>query len=139
MLTALDDHQQSLSLRVVRDMDESVEDGVIAKQQDFLSSIRLCISSSGLNDNQVAMELEIQEAQFSRILKGQAHFPPNKLEELMDVCGNEVPLRWLAMHRGYGLNKLKSRLESELEEEKQKNAELELKLQHFEEFQKLNK
>ena len=139
MLTALDEQQQSLSLRVVRDMGNTVEDSVISKQPDLLSAIKLCISSSGLNDNQVAMELEIQEAQFSRILKGQAHFPPNKLEALMDFCGNEIPLRWLAMHRGYGLVKLKSRLEGELEDEKQKNAELEMKLQHFEEFQKIVK
>lgn len=109
----------------------------IARQPSWLAAIRLCVQVSGLQDNQVAIELGIQEAQFSRILAGKANFPPLKLVPLMDVCGNEIPLQWLAHHRGYGLVRLKSRLENELEESQRENAELRLKLAHFEEFQRI--
>lgn len=114
-----------------------VDMDTIIRQPSWLAAIRLCVQVSGLQDNQVGPEIGIQEAQFSRILAGKANFPPNKLIPLMEVCGNEIPLLWLAHHRGYGLVRLKSRLETELEASKQENAELRLKLAHFEEFQRI--
>ncbi len=119
------------------DSPSSVDPDTIKRQPSWLASIRLCVQLSGLQDNQVAMELGIQEAQFSRILAGKANFPPNKLTQLMDVCSNEIPLQWLAYHRGYGLVRLKSALERDLEASQQENAELRLKLSHFEEFQRI--
>ena len=53
-------------------------------------------------------------------MKGDAHFPVNKLITLMDLCGNEAPLMWLANSRGYGLVVLKS--ESERRAEGAENA-----------------
>ncbi len=120
--------------RVVRNTEADVDDTTIARQPTLLAAIKLCIQTAGLQDNQVAAELSIQEAQFSRCMSGRAHFPPNQLDALMDLCGNEVPLRWLALKRGYGLVRLKSAVEEELERERAKTAELELKVEHLAEF-----
>lgn len=126
MLTQVDS-QHSLGLTVVREQNDQTADSTVSRQPSLLAAIALCVRSSGLLDNRVAQELEIQEAQFSRILKGDAHFPPNKLNALMDVCGNEIPLRWMAMSRGYGLVRLKSEVEKENEALRQKLRDEQLK------------
>ena len=130
MLTAVDDQRELL----IRESTQAVDYLTIKKQSSFLAAINLCCSVSGLNDKQIYMELDIAAGQWTRIKSGDAHFPPNKLDELMDLCGNEIPLIWLANQRGYGLQKLQTALERELEEERQKSADLEKKLEHFTEF-----
>lgn len=89
---------------------------MVERQDSMLAAIRLCVSLSGLEDNEVALALDIQAAQWSRILAGTAHMPPNKIGDLMDLCGNEAPLLWLANARGYGLHLLKSEAERQRDE-----------------------
>jgi hypothetical protein len=100
-------------------------------------AIKLCAELAPVDDKVICLELKIDAGQWSRIKSGQAHFPDEKLTMLMDVCGNEVPLRWLALNRGYGLVRLKSALEAELESARQEIANLNVKLEHFEEFQSM--
>lgn len=133
-MSAIDAPQERLPLRIVRDIKETMEDNDLAKIKDFHAAIRKCVDNSGHDDKFIAIDLDIDQAQWSRIKSGQANFPPSKIGLLMDVCGNEIPLRWLAWSRGYGLVRLKSAVEEELEQERQRNAELEMKLKHFEEF-----
>lgn len=92
-----------------------VTQAMVAAQPTMLAAINLCVSLSGLEDKEIALELDIQPAQWSRILSGDAHFPPNKLGSLMDLCGNEAPLLWMADSRGYGLVLLKSEAERRAE------------------------
>ncbi len=101
---------------------EDVSDAVLLKKPDFLSAIRLCMDVSGLQDDHIASVLDMQPAQFSKCRNGLAHFPPNKLMPLMDLCRNDIPLRWLAVHRGKEVKPLVSTLERE-------NTELKLQLQ----------
>ena len=130
----VDRQQKTLPLRVVRQVDETLPDSELARIPDFHAAIKKCVDNSGHDDKFIALDLEIDTAQWSRIKTGQANFPPKRINDLMDICANEIPLRWLAFSRGYGLVRLKSSLEIDLEAERQKNAELELKLKHFEEF-----
>jgi len=58
---------------------------------------------------------------------GQAHFPPEKITCLMDLCGNWVPLRWLAMRYGQELKPTKTTLERENDK-----LRAELEKQHIE-------
>ncbi len=76
----------------------------------------------------------MQPAQFSKCKSGIAHFPPNKLRKLMDICGNRIPLRWLALHEGFELRPLLSTIEQELAAERKTNEELKTKLATIEEF-----
>jgi hypothetical protein len=89
---------------------------MLQAQKSLLAAINLCATLSGLDDNEIALELEIQPAQWSRIKAGQAHMPPDKIGALMDLCGNEAPLLWLARDRGYGLVLLKSEAERQRDE-----------------------
>lgn len=99
-------------------MDE-VPDSVIASCRDFKAAVRLCIEVSGLERKQVAFHLELQDAHLSRMLADskddERHFPINKITKLMEVCGNNIPLRWMANTRGFGLYRLKSEVEMENE------------------------
>ena len=135
MLTAVDSQKELL----LREAPQDVDINTILRQKNLLGAINLCCSLSGLNDKQIYMELDIAAGQWTRIKSGEAHFPPNKLELLMDICGNEIPLLWLSRRRGYGLQKLQTALERELEIERKKNADLAKKLEHFEEFSKFGK
>ena len=139
MLTRDDDRQETLPLRVPRVTGGDVTDETIRGRSGLLSAINLCIAVSGLQDNEVAAEIGMDEGQFSRCRKGTAHFPPDKIDVIEDVCGNEIPTRFKALSRGYGLVRLKSFLEEENEGLRSKLAEAELKLEHFKEFQTMRK
>lgn len=88
---------------------------LVARKQTFLSAIVLCVQLSGLDDKEIYMSLGIDAGHWSRIMKGDAHFPVDKIDMLMTMCGNEVPLQWMAQKRGYQLVMLKSAAESRIE------------------------
>ena len=109
------DNQQHLPLSR-RANPVAVTVDMVSRQQSLLGAINLCVQLSGLDDKEIASALEIQQAQWSRIKHGDAHFPPDKIGDLMDLCGNEDPLLWLANARGYGLHLLKSEAERQRDE-----------------------
>ena len=88
---------------------------LVVKQPTLASAIALCVQVSGLEEKEVYLSLEIDAGHWTRIMKGDAHFPVNKLNNLMDLCGNEAPLMWLANSRGYGLVILKTEAERRAE------------------------
>lgn len=118
----------------LRDQKKEVSLGVIAAQPTLKAALGLCKAMSGLTDEQIGSTLGIDPAQFSRIFGNGAHFPPDKLLPFMELCGNVIPLIWLAHHSGYGLYRLKSKVEQDLEEERKKNEQLDLKLATLTEF-----
>lgn len=89
---------------------------VIAAQPTMSAAIKLCVQASGLEHKEIYMALGLQQAQWSKTLNGDYHFDPEKLHDLMNVCGNEAPLVWLAHKRGYALVLLKSKVEKALED-----------------------
>ncbi len=89
---------------------------LVAKRKSLLGAINLCIDLSGLDDKEVVLSLGLDSGHFSHLRKGKGHFPPDKISALMDLCGNEAPLIWLAHTRGYGLVVLKSEAERRAEE-----------------------
>lgn len=88
---------------------------MVVKQRSLSQAIALCVQMSGLDDKEVYLTLEIDAGHWTRIMKGDAHFPVNKLCDLMDMCGNEAPLMWLSHNRGYGLVVLQTESERRAE------------------------
>lgn len=91
----------------------------IARQPTGHASISLCANKSGLLDKIVAADLGMQEAVWSRIKTGQNSLSIEGLSTLMDRCGNEAPLNWLLLKRGYDprtLRKLETETERQLRE-----------------------
>lgn len=116
--------QGSLMLRSARE--DEVNDTVVLRCKDFRAAIRLCVESSGLAPKDVAFQLNIDKGHFSRMIGTEddpRHFPPELLLKLMDICANEIPLRWLAFKRNYRLERLQSAVELELEQVKRQLRE----------------
>lgn len=98
---------------------------LVLKQPSFAGAIALCVQLSGLDDKEIYLSLGIDAGHWTRIMKGDAHFPVNKLNDLMTMCGNEAPLQWFAHSRGYGLVMLKSEAERRAEEAEKRAKEAE--------------
>lgn len=99
---------------------------VIMQRKDLLGAINLCIDISGLDDKELHLSLGIDAGHWSNIRKGKGgtHFPTNKLVQLMGMCGNQIPLIWLARVSGYGLHMLETEAERQLRLEREANEQL---------------
>lgn len=67
-------------------------------------ALRLCWKVSGLELKEMADDLDIDVKHLSRMLGSNEddprHYPPNKIVDLMLICRNAVPLRWLSLQMG---------------------------------------
>jgi hypothetical protein len=126
LLNAVDDQQE---LPLARRADAvSVPLSLILKQPNLSGAIALCVQVSGLEEKEVYLTLGVDAGHWTRIMKGDAHFPTNKLNDLCDLCGNEAPLQWWANSRGYALVQIETETQrrlriahDQLEEEKKEN------------------
>ena len=104
---------------------QSVDLDVVRRQPTLTSALILCTSLAGFkNDKPLADKLDIDQGQWARIKAGGAHFPQEKFELLFDICGNEVPLIWLADRRGYSLVPHETEMERRLRGQTEENARL---------------
>ena len=98
---------------------------VIQAQRTFSAALSLAVNVSGLEEKEVYIPLKIDASHWTRIMKGDAHFPVDKLNDLCDLLGNEVPLIWWAHSRGKGLHLLESESARQLRLEQERANKLE--------------
>ena len=99
---------------------------VIQAQRTFSAAMSLAVNVSGLEEKEIYIPLKIDAGHWTRIMKGDAHFPVDKLNEFCDLVGNEIPLIWWAHSRGKGVHLLKTEAERQLLAEQERSKELEL-------------
>lgn len=106
---------------------QSIDIKSIDAQTSFTQALVLCQSLSGLDDKQITGQGGIVKdtAQWSRIRSGQHFFPQDQLNLMMDKCGNEAPLIWLARRRGYNLVEMETETQRQLRLEKEAREEVE--------------
>lgn len=105
---------------------QGVDIEAVRRQPTLTKAIVLCVDLAGfVNDKDLCRALDLDPAVWARIKNGQACFPQEKLNDLMDEAGNEVPLIWLADRRGYLLTPKESYLEKRLRLERETNERLE--------------
>lgn len=92
--------QREIALLSTQPSPKRVRDELLNSCESLLDAIHLCIQVGRYPHWVVAKKLGIDKGHFSRILTGQAHFPTNKMHQLMQLCGNFAPLQWLAMQSG---------------------------------------
>ena len=88
----------------------------VARKSSLGGAIDLCAEAAGLEPKQVMAELRLDKAQWSRWSSGQEGVVWPKLACVMDLCGNDAPLLWMAQDRGYDLGSLR-KVETELQRE----------------------
>lgn len=103
--SAVKDSQRLLPLLSTAAEPQSVEGEIVSRCDSMLDAIHLCIYLSRLPHEAICSRLQIDKGHWSRMLQGQAHFPPNKLISLMELCGNYAPLQWMASACGFELFK----------------------------------
>lgn len=106
---------QQLDLHVIGnpvdvDLDE------IRRQSSWATVLSLCATKSGLQDKLIAADVGVDGSVWSRFKSGQNNPSGEQLIRLMDRCGNEAPLLWLLLRRGYDPRSLR-RIESDVERE----------------------
>jgi hypothetical protein len=97
---------------------QPVADDVVRSCKDMLAAFNLAVNVSGLDEKEIYIDLKIDPSHWSRMRKGESHFPLNKIEEFCDIVGNEILLDYFAWKRGKGLHLLKSEAERQLEAER---------------------
>jgi len=95
----------------------SVTPEEVAREKTLGGAIGLCAKVAGFDlDKQLQMALDVDKAQFSRWQSGDEGIKWPKLAALMDYCGNNAPLLWMAYARGFDLHAMRLR-ETETERE----------------------
>lgn len=98
------------------------------------------IRHSGLTQDAVRIGMKYDKGTFSRIMSGDAHLPPDRLDEFNDIVGHKLTLIWLCLREGYEARVLPKTLEETIEEQKKIIEERDRKIAIFEEmFMKLGK
>lgn len=108
---------------------DPIDPAVVHRQPTFWAAINLCISAAGKEPKAAYLELGIDKGHWSRMQSAQAGFPAEKLDQLMDAMGNDIPLQWLAYQRGKGLHLLESEQQRQLRERDERIRLLELREQ----------
>ncbi|ODU07969.1 MAG: hypothetical protein ABS84_14765 [Rubrivivax sp. SCN 71-131] len=99
----------------------------VERKQSLGKAITYCYESAGLEAKQIAAELGSDKGQLSRWESGGEGVVWPKLSKLMDTCGNDAPLLWMAHARGYDLHAMRKReteLQAELRRAREENAAL---------------
>src|SRR6478609_5925216 len=102
-----------------------VDKAYVLSLPSFRRALRYSLSLADLDPKQVYEPLDMDKATWSRIENGQQAFPPDMLNQLAEITGNDAPLIWLAHSRGYELRPLKSELQERLDAAEANAAELE--------------
>jgi hypothetical protein len=88
----------------------------VARKKTLGGSIELCLELAGLEPKQIQADLRLDKAQFSRWQSGQEGILYPRLCAVMDRCGNDAPVLWMASNRGYDLRSM-HKVENELQRE----------------------
>ena len=92
-----------------------IEPTEVARKKTLGSALELCAVLAGFSlDKELQQRLHVDKAQFSRWISGTEGILWPKFCALMDACGNDAPLLWMAHQRGYDLESMRQR-ESETE------------------------
>jgi len=87
----------------------------ICRKKTLGAALELCAEVAGFSlDKELQQRLGVDKAQFSRWINGSEGIVWSKFSALMDLCGNDAPLLWMAHQRGYDLDSMRQR-ESETE------------------------
>lgn len=82
----------------------------IAREHTLGGAIELCAKVAGFElDKELQLRLKVDKAQFSRWHSGEEGIKWPKLVALMDACGNDAPLLWMAHERNFDLHSLRKR------------------------------
>lgn len=106
----LTDPQSELALaRAARPSQVSIE--AVRAQRTRAAAFTLACTASGLDDKEIYLSCGIDAGHFSRIKKGEAEFPADKISKFCDTVRNTIYPEWIAYQVGCTLMLVKSEAE----------------------------
>lgn len=97
-------------------------------QRHSAAAFCLACQASGLDDKEIYMPLAIDSGTFSRIKKGEANFPLDKLHLFCVTVGNQIFAEWIAYQVGCQLVMIQSEAERRADEAEKALADERLKV-----------
>jgi hypothetical protein len=101
--TGLNAAQREIPLLGIARSAELVDWALVAKCEDEIAALQLCVQLSRLNYETVAFKLGIDKGHFTRIMQGHGHLPARKRTQLMALCGNLAPMQYDCLRFGFKL------------------------------------
>ena|ERR1700722_506988 len=103
--------------------EEDVLKELIKEIPNIHEAFNVCVRKSGKTEKLIYLEIGMDAGHWSRCRTGQAHLPPDKWVPIMKICGNMIPLMFLAYQCGFELKPLESSLEQQLKKEREEKEE----------------
>jgi hypothetical protein len=103
--------------------------GLVRAQRHSSAAFCLACQASGLDDKEIYLPLTIDSGAFSRIKKGEANFPLDKLHAFCDVVGNQIFADWIAFQLGCQLVMIQSEAERRAAEAEKRAADAEAQVE----------
>lgn len=129
----LTDPQVELALaRIAAPAPVAIE--TVRAQRSRGAAFTLACTASGLDDKEIYLSCGIDAGHFSRIKKGEAEFPADRVAKFCDTVRNTIYPEWIAYQVGCTLVLIKSEAGRRAESEKTRADEAERKLAYLEDL-----
>lgn len=106
----------------------------VTAKKTAAQAFTLACDVSGLEDKEIYGVLEIDSGTFSRIKKGLANFPDDKLKLFCNTVGNTIYADWIAYQLNCVLVVIKTEAERRADEEREARIKAETKVRFYEEI-----
>lgn len=101
----------------------AVQSDLVRAQRHSAAAFCLACQASGLDDKEIYLPLAIDSGTFSRIKKGEANFPLDKLHAFCVTVGNQIFADWIAYQLGCQLVMIQSEAERRADEAERERDE----------------
>lgn len=101
----------------------TVPQELVRAQRHSAAAFCLACQASGLDDKEIYLPLNIDSGTFSRIKKGEANFPLDKLHLFCVTVGNQIFADWIAYQVGCQLVMIQSEAERRAEQAERERDE----------------
>lgn len=101
--TELNRTQREIPLLSPMKKPDLVDWPLIARCNDEIEALQLCVQLSRYKYEVLAEKLGIDRGHFTRIMQGQGHLPARKRTQLMSLCGNLAPMQYDCLRFGFRL------------------------------------
>ncbi len=102
---------------------------LVHRQQSSAAAFSLACQASGLEDKEIYLQIDIDAGTFSRIKKGEANLPADKLAAFCAAVGNTIFAEWLAYQVGCTLVMIKTEAERRAEEAEKRARDAEAQVE----------
>ena len=103
----------------------TLDDTIISRPKDLLRAFVMAADLGALDDKQAAAAAGMDPATWSRFKQGDAGIKPANLITFSEQTGNDLPLAYWALQRGYELRQRETETERLLRAEREARSKVE--------------